>query len=411
MVTLDKIYHAAYVLKRVARYTDLIHAPHINEESDIYLKTENLQVTGSFKVRGAYYKISQLSEEEKSKGVIACSAGNHAQGVALAAANEGIPALICMPDSAPISKVEATKSYGAQIELVQGAYDDAYERALALQKEQGRTFIHPFDDSDVIAGQGTIGLEILDQLPEVNAVIVPIGGGGLISGVSYAIKSLNPQCKVYGVQAAGAPSMARSLKEHEQITLEQANTFADGIAVKHPGDLTYELCQKYVDEVVTVTDDEIATAILALIEQQKMVAEGAGAVAVAAALFNKVDIRGKKVVCLVSGGNIDVNILSRVITRGLVTAGRISNLTIALIDKPGQLEGVSNIISRCGGNVVSIHHDRGEANMAINACFLKISMETRNYEQVELIQNELRKAGFNLVSEPLTSCIPQGGRF
>ena len=234
MVTLDKIYHAAYVLKRVARYTDLIHAPHINEESDIYLKTENLQVTGSFKVRGAYYKISQLSEEEKSKGVIACSAGNHAQGVALAAANEGIPALICMPDSAPISKVEATKSYGAQIELVQGAYDDAYERALALQKEQGRTFIHPFDDSDVIAGQGTIGLEILDQLPEVNAVIVPIGGGGLISGVSYAIKSLNPQCKVYGVQAAGAPSMARSLKEHEQITLEQANTFADGIAVKHP---------------------------------------------------------------------------------------------------------------------------------------------------------------------------------
>lgn len=329
--------------------------------------------------------------------MIACSAGNHAQGVARAAASQGIPALICIPDSAPISKVEATRQYGAKVELVPTTYDDAYQRALALQKEEGRTFLHPFDDEDVIAGQGTIGLEILDQLPDVDAVIVPIGGGGLISGVAYAIKHLNPTCKIYGVQAAGAPSMYDSLLEHKQVTLPAVSTFADGIAVKHPGNLTYELCKKYVDEIVTVTDDEIATAILTLIEKQKLIAEGAGAVSIAAALFGKVDIANKKVVCLLSGGNIDVNILSRVITRGLVKTGRLSNLRLALIDKPGQLEGVSAIISKFGGNVVSVYHNRGDENMAINACFLDISMETRDYEQIVVIHDELKKAGFHLV--------------
>ncbi|MGI6030634.1 MAG: threonine ammonia-lyase [Eubacteriales bacterium] len=397
MLTLDKVYHAAFTMRDVVRKTDLIHAPNINPDCEIYLKTENLQVTGSFKVRGAFYKMSQLTEEEKNRGVIACSAGNHAQGVARAASMGNISAKICLPDNAPISKVEATKRYGAEVVLVNGAYDDAYRRALELQAEEGRTFIHPFDDDDVIAGQGTIGLEILDQLPEVDAVIVPIGGGGLISGVGFVIKALNPRCKVYGVQVAGAPSMYNSIDHQHIEELKNVATFADGIAVKRPGDITFQMVSQYVDEIVTVTDDEVASAVLTLIEQQKLIAEGAGAVSVAAAMFNKVDIQDKKVVCLVSGGNIDVNILSRVITRGLLKSGRIANLTIALTDKPGQLQGVSEIIAQYGGNVVSIHHDRGEENMAINSCFLSISMETRDYAQISQIRTALTNAGFQLV--------------
>jgi len=398
MLTLDRIYHASYVLKNVVRRTDLIYASQINPDAQIYLKTENLQVTGSFKVRGAYYKISQLSEEEKAKGVIACSAGNHAQGVALAATKNGIHSLICLPDGAPISKVEAAKRYGADICLVKGVYDDAYNRAVELQKERGATFIHPFDDPDVIAGQGTIGLELLEQLPDMDAVIVPVGGGGLISGVAFAVKSLNPNCKVYGVQASGAPSMYNSVLHHKKEMLDHVSTIADGIAVKNPGELTYELCEKYVDEIVTVTDDEISTAILALIEQQKLITEGAGAVSVAAAMFNKVDIKGKKVACLLSGGNIDVTILSRVITRGLLKAGRSADLTIALQDKPGQLKDVSRIIAELGGNVTSIYHDRANEGMDINGCFLHIVMETRDWAHVEEIRKALSDAGFQIVS-------------
>lgn len=397
MLTLDKVYHAAYVLKPVIRKTDLIPARQINPESEIYLKTENLQVTGSFKVRGAYYKISQLSDEEKAHGVIACSAGNHAQGVALAAAHSGIPSLICIPDGAPISKVEATKSYGAQVELVKGVYDDAYNRAVELQKERNLTFIHPFNDPDVIAGQGTIGLELLKQLPDMDAVIVPVGGGGLISGVAFAIKSLNPKCKVYGVQAAGAASMKASLEQNGPHSLTGVFTFADGIAVKCPGDLTYELCSKYVDDVVTVSDDETATAILALIEQQKLITEGAGAVAVAAAMFNKVDVKGKKVACILSGGNIDVTILSKVINRGLMKAGRSTELIIEMIDKPGQLKEVSALIADLGANVVSVHHDRGGEDTDINGCYLRIAMETRNWAHVEQIEKAISDAGYHIV--------------
>ena len=397
MLTLDKVYHAAYVLKPVIRKTDLIPARQINPESEIYLKTENLQVTGSFKVRGAYYKISQLSDEEKAHGVIACSAGNHAQGVALAAAHSGIPSLICIPDGAPISKVEATKSYGAQVELVKGVYDDAYNRAVELQKERNLTFIHPFNDPDVIAGQGTIGLELLKQLPDMDAVIVPVGGGGLISGVAFAIKSLNPKCKVYGVQAAGAASMKASLEQNGPHSLTGVSTFADGIAVKCPGDLTYELCSKYVDDVVTVSDDETATAILALIEQQKLITEGAGAVAVAVAMFNKVDVKGKKVACILSGGNIDVTILSKVINRGLMKAGRSTELIIEMIDKPGQLKEVSALIADLGANVVSVHHDRGGEDTDINGCYLRIAMETRNWAHVEQIEKAISDAGYHIV--------------
>lgn len=397
MLTLDRVYQAAYVLQPIVRKTDLIYAPHISPECDVYLKTENLQVTGSFKVRGAYFKISQLSEEEKQKGVIACSAGNHAQGVALAASKSGIPSLICIPDAAPISKIEATKNYGAEVCLVKGVYDDAYTKAKELQKESGRTFIHPFNDADVIAGQGTIGLEILNQLEDVDAVLVPVGGGGLISGVAFAIKSLKPSCKVYGVQAAGAPSMKQALENKKPQMLENVSTFADGIAVKCPGELTYELCSKYVDGVVTVTEDETATAVLALMEQHKLVTEGAGAVAVAAAMFHKVEIKGKKVVCVLSGGNIDVTILSKVISRGLLKSGRSADLTIEMLDKPGQLKEISTIIADLGANVVSVHHDRSGENTSINGCYLGIRMETRNFEHIEQIRRAIAKAGYRIV--------------
>lgn len=397
MLTLDKVYHAAYVLKNVVRTTKLITSNKINSDCQVYLKPENLQITGSFKVRGAYYKISQLTEDEKKKGVIACSAGNHAQGVALAAARNNIKSLICIPDGAPISKVEATRSYGAEVCLVKGTYDDAYNKAVELQEKEKSTFIHPFDDEDVIAGQGTIGLEIIDELPDADIVVVPVGGGGLISGVAFAIKSLNPKCKIYGVQVTGAPSMYNSLNDGKIETLPSVNTIADGIAVKTPGNLTFEICQKYVDKIVTVTDDEVSTAILKLIEEHKLISEGAGAVSVAAVLFDKIPVKGKKVVCLVSGGNIDVTILSRVINRGLLQAGRLVDLTIEMTDKPGQLNDVSRIIADLGANVVSVNHNRSDVNMDINSCFLKISLETRDYNHIQEIENKLRDAGYKLV--------------
>lgn len=397
MLTLDKIYKASHVLRSVIRKTDLIHAPLVNPDSEVYLKTENLQITGSFKVRGAYYMMSQLTEEEKARGVIACSAGNHAQGVALAAAKNHIKSLICLPDGAPISKVQATKSYGAEVCMVNGVYDDAYKKALELKEEKNYTFVHPFDNEDVIAGQGTIGLEILEQMPDVEAVIVPIGGGGLISGVAFAIKNLNPNIKVYGVQASGAPSMRNSIRDSKIECLDHVSTIADGIAVKEPGEHTFQYVSQYVDEIVTVTDDEISAAILALIERQKLIAEGAGAASVAAAMFNKVPIQGKKTVCLVSGGNIDVTILSRVIKRGLLMSGRTSMLNIELLDKPGQLKLVSEIIADMGGNVISIHHERANEGSDVNGCFLRITMETRDYNHIQQIRDALTKAGLRLV--------------
>ncbi len=397
MLTLDKVYHAGYVLKNVIRKTDVIKSQRINPDADVYLKTENLQITGSFKVRGSYYKISQLTDEEKSHGVVACSAGNHAQGVALAATKSGIKSVICLPDGAPISKVEATKRYGAEVCLVEGVYDDAYNRALSLRDEKGYTFIHPFNDESVIAGQGTIGLELFDQIPDLDAVVVPIGGGGLISGVAFTMKNLNPNIKVYGVQAAGAPSMYNSVKDGAIERLESVSTIADGIAVKEPGDLTYELCKQYVDEIVTVSDDEISAAILALIEQHKLIAEGAGAVAVAAVMFNKIPIKGKKVACLVSGGNIDVTILSRVIKRGLIMSDRSCQLLLELMDKPGQLMNVSRIIAELGGNVTSVHHERANEGSDVNGCYLRINLETRNHEHIQQIRKALTDFGFKIL--------------
>lgn len=399
MLTLEQIYQAAFTLKDVARKTDLIYAPKMSTSHSLYLKTENLQLTGSFKLRGAYYKISKLTEAQRRAGIVACSAGNHAQGVALAASRMGIRSTVCMPGGAPISKVEATRALGAEVKLVPGTYDDAYEYACKLRDETGATFIHPFNDDEVIAGQGTVALEILDQLPDVDAILVPIGGGGLISGVAYAVKQLAPHVKVYGVEAERAASMLESRRTGAPVTLPRVATFADGIAVKRPGDTTFSLINQYVDEIVTVSEDEIAAAILTLIEKQKLISEGAGAVGVAAAMFDKLPLEGKKVVAIVSGGNIDVNILSQVITRGLVTSGRKMTVQIELEDKPGQLTAVGSIISMCGGNVISVQHDRSDPSMPIASCYLRIELETRDFEQIRAITRSLTDAGFKIVKE------------
>lgn len=399
MLTIEKVKQAAQTLKDAARKTDLIYAPAMSNNCEMYLKAENLQNTGSFKLRGAYVKIANLSEEQKAKGIIACSAGNHAQGVALSAQKSGINSTIFIPSTAPISKIEATKKYGANIRLVDGVYDDAYNEAVKYQQETGAEFIHPFDDEDVIAGQGTIALEILEQLPQTDAVIVPIGGGGLISGIAFAIKALKPECKVYGVQAAGAASMFQSIEQNKRLELPTVQTFADGTAVKMPGKNTFDLCQKYVDKIVTVTDDEVATAILTLMEKQKLVAEGAGALSVAAAMFKKLPLDGQKAVCIVSGGNIDVNILSRVINRGLLKAGRIADLTIEMLDKPGQLKEVSKIIADHGANVIKVLHNQGGENTDINECYLKITMETRNLRHFCEIKHALFNAGYKITDE------------
>jgi len=398
MLTVEKIYEASAMLKGEVRRTDMLLSSNLAKECELYLKAENLQITGSFKVRGACFKISQMTAEEKARGVVACSAGNHAQGVAMAAKKNNIKSTIFLPSTAPISKIEATRRFGAEIELVEGVYDDAYQAALKYQKETKAVFIHPFDDEQIIAGQGTIGLEILEQLPKVDAIIVPIGGGGLISGISYIVKNLKPDCKVYGVQASGAASMLKSIEYKKRNALESISTFADGIAVKYPGKLTYELCSKYVDDIASVSDDEIARTILTLMEKQKLVAEGAGAVSVAAALFDKFPLKGKKVCALISGGNIDVNILSRVINRGLVASGRLTNLTIELLDRPGQLKDVSAIISDTGANVIKVSHNHGGENTDIIGCYLKISMETRDYLHLKEIRKTLARKGFKVLS-------------
>ena len=396
MLSLDKVFNAQTVLKNIVRETKLVRAYGIAPDCELYLKPENLQITGSFKVRGSAYKIAMLTDEEKRRGVIACSAGNHAQGVALAATKNGIKSLICLPDSAPISKVEATKGYGAEVCLVEGCYDDAYAKALELRDSEGYTFVHPFDDENVIAGQGTIALEILNDLDNIDAIVVPIGGGGLISGIAYTVKQIRPSVKVYGVQAVGAPSMYNSVKDGEIECLSSVSTIADGIAVKKPGENTFRYVSEYVDEVALVSDDEVSSAILALIEKQKMIAEGAGATAVAAIMFDKFNLRDKRVVAVVSGGNIDVTSLSRVIDRGLLKSGRSSSLLIELIDKPGQLKEISRIIADCGGNVTGVHYEKGNTE-SVNGCFLRIEMETRDFEHVNLITKTLRDEGFKLV--------------
>ena len=394
MLTLEMIQDAKKALDGIARRTPLDPAPKLG--ANVYIKAENLQLTGAFKLRGAYNKIRSLTPEEATRGVIACSAGNHAQGVALSSTKLGVKSIICMPAGAPISKVEATKGYGAEVVLVPGVYDDAAKEAERLAKEHGYTFAHPFDDPLVIAGQGTIGLEILEQLPDATQVVVPIGGGGLISGIAMAIKKLNPSCKVIGVQAAGAASMYTSVQRGERVELSHVSTIADGIAVKKPGELTFALCQKYVDEVVTVNDGEIASAILFLLETQKTVAEGAGATPVAAVMSGKVDITKGKTVCVVSGGNVDVTTLSRVITKGLSNSGRIVEISTKVADKPGNLIQLLQVVSSTGANVVHIHHTREDRHSEVGECIVSMVLETIDQAHIYQIENALTASGYHL---------------
>ena len=397
MISMAMLHDAQRVLKPVINRTPVIPTKGLVPGCAFYLKADCLQKTGAFKLRGAYYKIATLSDEEKARGVIACSAGNHAQGIALSASRLGIKAVICMPAGAPISKVEATRGYGAEVVLVPGVYDDAAAEAERLTKEQGYTFAHPFNDPLVIAGQGTIGLEILEQLPDVDMIFVPIGGGGLIAGLAYAVKNLRPQCRIIGVQAAGAPSMAESLKEGKIITLSSVDTVADGIKVKTPGDLTFDMCREYVDEVVTVSEGEIASAILTVLEKQKLVAEGAGAVGIAAAMYHKVNTEGKTVCALLSGGNVDVTMLERIITRGLAKAGRTANFATVLPDQPKTLATLLNIMSDMGVNVLEVNHERGNLKAPVGSCVVHLLVETRDALHVQQIYETLRAQGYPIM--------------
>ncbi|MBR6709305.1 MAG: threonine ammonia-lyase [Clostridia bacterium] len=397
-VTLGMILEARERLKAVVRKTDLINSRQLRQlvGTEVYLKAECLQHTGSFKLRGAYNMISQLSPEQKACGVIASSAGNHAQGVALAAQSFGVKATIVMPAGAPLAKVAATRELGAEVVLHGAVYDDAFNKAMELQKETGATFVHPFNDPLVIAGQGSVGVEILDKLPDVDQVIVPIGGGGLISGVAIALKKLRPSVKIIGVQAAGAASMVQSISQGKPVQLSSASTIADGIAVKRPGDLTYEIVNEYVDEIVTVDEDEIAAGILTLLEKCKLIAEGAGAVPVAALLHGKIKPEGK-ICCLVSGGNIDVNMLQRIVDRGLAKSGRIGKITLLLPDKPGMLTGMLTIIAKSGANVLSIGHDRVYNNSSLNTARVELTIETHNQEHLNEVLRQLEENGYEVL--------------
>lgn len=396
MLTLEMIRSAQKALEGIARKTPLDPAPRLGE--NVYIKAENLQLTGAFKLRGAFNKIRSLTPQEAARGVIACSAGNHAQGVALSSTKLGVRSIICMPAGAPISKVEATKGYGAEVVLVPGVYDDAAREAERLAREHGYTFAHPFDDPYVIAGQGTIGLEILEQLPDAAQVVVPIGGGGLISGIALAIKQCKPACRVIGVQAAGAASMYTSLQQGQRVELNRVSTIADGIAVKKPGALTFELCRQYVDEVVTVSDGEIASAMLFLLETQKTVAEGAGATPVAAVMSGRVDTTRGKTVCVVSGGNVDVTTVSRVITKGLSNSGRIVEISTKVADKPGSLNQLLQVVSSTGANVVHIHHTREDRHSEVGECIVSMVLETIDQAHIRQIEAALKTNGYYITN-------------
>lgn len=392
-ISLENITKARETLKGVAYKTTLVYNPILSDMSDnqVYVKMENLQRTGSFKLRGAYNKIAHLTEEEKRCGVIASSAGNHAQGVAVAATIYGIKSTIVMPKHAPLSKVTATRRYGAEVILYGEVYDEAYEEARRIQKETKATFIHPFNDPLVIAGQGTIALEILEDLPDVEVVVVPIGGGGLISGIALALKTLKPDVKIIGVQSKNMPSMAESLSQHQVVTVNGTPTIADGIAVKTPGDLSFELVKKYVDEIVTVDEDEIASAMLFFLESAKVVAEGAGAAPAAAIIHRLSHYKNRKLVALLSGGNVDVNILARTIDKGLVKNGRKCFLTTVISDRPGALAQLLQLIASMGANVLAVSHRRETLDIPISYAKVELELETTDAEQVQTIKKLLEE--------------------
>ena len=394
--TIADVYRAAKQLEGVARKTRLIHSDYFSEISgnDVYLKPENLQHTGAFKLRGAYNKISQLTDEEKAKGVITASAGNHAQGVAYAAKKLGVKAVICMPATTPILKVEGTKALGAEVVLHGDGFDDAYAHSLKLQKEKGYVYIHPFNDREVLLGQGTTALEIIDAQKDIDAILVPIGGGGFASGVALATKLVNPNVKVYGVEPANAACMKAALKQDQIVTLPSADTVADGCAVKTAGDLTFAFCKKYLDGIITVSEMEIMGALLSLIEKHKLIAEGAGVLSLAA--LTKLPFKGKKVAAIVSGGNIDISTISALIDKALIARSRVFCFAVQLPDKPGQLELIAHILATENANVIELNHNQAKVTDSFKKVVLEVTCETHNEEHVQRIIRALGKHGYEV---------------
>ena len=398
-VTLETIKNARETIKDIINITPVLESPKMSEKTgaNVYLKCENLQKTGSFKIRGACNKIANLTDEEKANGVIASSAGNHAQGVALGAKMNGIDATIAMPATAPLAKVKATKGYGAKVVLNGLVYDDAYAKAVEIQKETGATFLHPFDDEYVISGQGTISLEIFEQLNEnVDTIVCPIGGG-IIAGVATAAKALNPSVKIVGVQTSNIPSMKESVKNGKVTTAFNANTVADGIAVKTPGNLTFDIIKDLVDEVITVEEDEIYQAMLFLLEYQKVAAEGAGAVSTAAIWSGKYQPKkDENVICIISGGNVDTNTLYRVIDKGLVKCGRRFSFRTHIENKTGGLSQVTAILNELDANILDANMSKDKSSQGINKLAVEITIETFDHEHIAKIVEALTNAGFEI---------------
>lgn len=386
-------------LQKVLLPTHLIYSPIFSEESgnQIYIKPENLQKTGAFKIRGAYNKINKLTEEEKKRGVIASSAGNHAQGVAYAARELGIKAVIVMPKTTPLIKVQSTKKYGAEVVLYGDVYDDAYQKAKELEAQEGYVFVHPFDDIDVLEGQGTIALEILEEMPDAEVIVVPIGGGGLISGIAAAAKMIKPDIKIIGVEPSGAASATEALKKNKVITLPEANTIADGTAVKRIGDLTFNCIKQYVDEVVTVDDYELTEAFLLLAEKHKIIAENSGILPLAA--LKKLTERGKKVVPVVSGGNIDVLMISSMIGKGLISRDRIFNFAVSIPDRPGELAKITHIIADVGANIVKLAHNQFKNLSRFRDKEVLITVETNGTDHVQALIEAFAAKGYEVTAK------------
>lgn len=386
-------------LQKVLLPTHLIYSPIFSEESgnQIYIKPENLQKTGAFKIRGAYNKINKLTEEEKKRGVIASSAGNHAQGVAYAARELGIKAVIVMPKTTPLIKVQSTKKYGAEVVLYGDVYDDAYQKAKELEAQEGYVFVHPFDDIDVLEGQGTIALEILEEMPDAEVIVVPIGGGGLISGIAAAAKMIKPDIKIIGVEPSGAASATEALKKNKVVTLPEANTIADGTAVKRIGDLTFNCIKQYVDEVVTVDDYELTEAFLLLAEKHKIIAENSGILPLAA--LKKLTERGKKVVPVVSGGNIDVLMISSMIGKGLISRDRIFNFAVSIPDRPGELAKITHIIADVGANIVKLAHNQFKNLSRFRDKEVLITVETNGTDHVQALIEAFAAKGYEVTAK------------
>ena len=397
MAKLEDFIKAKEKLSKVLLETHLIYSPIFSKESGnkVFIKPENLQKTGSFKIRGAYNKISNLTDAEKKRGVIASSAGNHAQGVAYGAKESGIKAVIVMPKSTPLIKVESTKQYGAEVILHGDVYDDAYKKAKELEEKEGYVFVHPFNDGDVLDGQGTIALEILEELPETDIILVPIGGGGLISGIACAAKILKPEIKIIGVEPEGAASAYEAIKENKVVELKEANTIADGTAVKKIGDLNFEYIKKYVDEIITVSDYELMEAFLLLVEKHKIIAENSGILSVAAT--KKIKEKNKKVVSVISGGNIDVLMISSMINKGLIRRDRIFNFSVNIPDKPGELAKVVDLIAELGANVVKLEHNQFKNLSRFKDVELQVTVETNGSEHIKNLVQTFEEKGYEII--------------